>query len=189
MEDEMKKLLVGVSVLVALVPIVLYLREPIAIGALSPSASQISPPKKPQLLWTDELENLSANIGEPHSVDNIDERDQANRVINIGEPIYPDDPSTWPIAESAEVISIGESIDPDDPSTWPKSYDVEFIDIGYLLDMDDLSAWPHPEDSKLISIGEFLSPDDLYNWSKSGEAEFTNVGEPIYPDDPFTWPQ
>ena len=40
-------------------------------------------------------------------------------VINIGEPIDPDDPSTWPVDENTEVINIGEPMDPDDPSTWP----------------------------------------------------------------------
>ena len=41
-------------------------------------------------------------------------------VINIGEPMDPDDPSTWPQPESTEVINIGEPMDPDDPSTWPQ---------------------------------------------------------------------
>ena len=39
-------------------------------------------------------------------------------VINIGEPMDPDDPSTWPQPENIEVINIGEPMDPDDPSTW-----------------------------------------------------------------------
>ena len=41
-----------------------------------------------------------------------DDRDQ---VINIGEPMDPDDPSTWPQPENTEVINIGEPMDPDDP--------------------------------------------------------------------------
>ena len=39
-------------------------------------------------------------------------------VINIGEPMDPDDPSTSSVDENTEVI-IGEPMDPDDPSTWP----------------------------------------------------------------------
>jgi hypothetical protein len=41
-------------------------------------------------------------------------------VINIGEPMDPDDPSTWPQPENTEVINFGEPMDPDDPSTWPR---------------------------------------------------------------------
>ena len=31
-------------------------------------------------------------------------------VIHIGEPMDPDDPSTWPVDENTEVISIGERL-------------------------------------------------------------------------------
>ena len=62
-------------------------------------------------------------------------------VINIGEPMDPDDPSTWPQSESTEVINIGEPMDPDDPSTWPEPESTEVINIGEPMDPDDPSTW------------------------------------------------
>ena len=62
-------------------------------------------------------------------------------VINIGEPMDPDDPSTWPVDENTEVINIGEPMDPDDPSTWPQPESTEVINIGEPMDPDDPSTW------------------------------------------------
>ena len=87
-------------------------------------------------------------------------------VINIGEPMDPDDPSTWPQSENTEVINIGEPMDPDDPSTWPQ-----------------------PENTEVINIGAPMDPDDPSTWPQSQNTEVTNIGEPMDPDDPSTWPR
>ena len=85
-------------------------------------------------------------------------------VINIGEPMDPDDPSTWPQPENTEVINIGEPMDPDDPSTWPQPESTEVINIGEPMDPDDPSTWPQPESTEVINIGEPMDPDDPSTW-------------------------
>ena len=67
-------------------------------------------------------ENLTDAASPPNQspvIERTDELggDDKDRVINIGEPMDPDDPSTWPQPENTEVINIGEPMDPDDPST------------------------------------------------------------------------
>ena len=114
--------------------------------------------------------------------------DDSDRVINIGEPMDPDDPSTWPQPENTEVINIGEPMDPDDPSTWPQSENTEVINIGEPMDPDDPSTWPQPENTEVINIGEPMDPDDPSTWPQSENTEVINIGEPMDPDDPSTWP-
>ena len=87
-----------------------------------------------------------------------------SRIINIGEPMDPDDPSTWPQSDSTEVINIGEPMDPDDPSTWPKSDSTEVINIGEPMDPDDPSKWPQSESTEVINIGPPMDPDDPSTW-------------------------
>jgi len=118
-----------------------------------------------------------------------DNADMKNRVINIGEPMDPDDSSTWPQSDDTEVISIGESMDPDDPSTWPQSDDTEVISIGESMNPDDPSTWPQSDDTEVISIGESMNPDDPSTWPQSDDTEVINIGEPMDPDDASTWPQ
>ena len=113
-----------------------------------------------------------------------DDRDQ---VINIGEPMDPDDPSTWPQPENTEVINIGEPMDPDDPSTWPQPENTEVINIGEPMDPDDPSTWPQPENTEVINIGEPMDPDDPSTWPQPENTEVINIGEPMDPDDPSTW--
>ena len=62
-------------------------------------------------------------------------------VINIGEPMDPDDPSTWPVDENTEVINVGEPMAPDDPTIWPQRESTEVINIGEPMDPDDPSTW------------------------------------------------
>ena len=113
--------------------------------------------------------------------------DDSDRVINIGEPMDPDDPSTWPQSESTEVINIGEPMDPDDPSTWPQSENTEVINIGDPMDPDDPSTWPQSENTEVINIGDPMDPDDPYTWPQPDSTEVINIGEPMDPDDPSTW--
>ena len=108
-------------------------------------------------------------------------------VINIGEPMDPDDPSTWPQPENTEVINIGEPMDPDDPSTWPQRESTEVINIGEPMDPDDPSTWPQPENTEVINIGEPMDPDDPSTWPQRESTEVINIGEPMDPDDPSTW--
>jgi len=109
-------------------------------------------------------------------------------VINIGEPMDPDDPSTWPQDENQEVINIGEPMDPDDPSTWPQDENQEVINIGEPMDPDDPSTWPQDENQEVINIGEPMDPDDPSTWPQDENQEVINIGEPMDPDDPSTWP-
>ena len=109
----------------------------------------VSPPSQPQVVEpTDELGG-----------------DDNDRVINIGEPMDPDDLSTWPQSESTEVINIGEPMDPDDPSTWPQSENTEVINIGEPMDPDDPYTWPQPDSTEVINIGEPMDPDDPSTWN------------------------
>ena len=89
-------------------------------------------------------------------------------VINIGELMDPDDPSTWPVDENTEVINIGEPMDPDDPSTWPVDENTEVINIGEPMDPDDPSTWPVDENTEVINIGEPMDPDDPLTWPRDG---------------------
>ena len=118
-------------------------------------------------------------------VNNLDQ----DGVINIGEPMDPDDPSTWPVDENTEVINIGEPMDPDDPSTWPVDENTEVINIGEPMDPDDPSTWPVDESTEVINIGEPMDPDDPSTWAQPEGAEVINIGEPMDPDDPSSWPR
>ena len=108
-------------------------------------------------------------------------------VINIGEPMDPDDPSTWPVDENIDVINIGEPMDADDPSTWPVDENTEVVNIGELMDPDDPSTWPVDENIEVINIGEPMDPDDPLTWPIDENTEVVNIGEPMDPDDPSTW--
>ena len=103
-------------------------------------------------------------LAEPINALTVELTKTEDTVINIGEPMDPDDPSTWPQPENTEVINIGEPMDPDDPSTWPQ-----------------------PENTEVINIGEPMDPDDPYTWPQSDNTEVINIGEPMDPDDPYTW--
>ena len=108
-------------------------------------------------------------------------------VINIGEPMDPDDPSTWPVDENTEVINIGEPMDPDDPSTWPMDENTDMVNIGEPMDPDDPSTWPVDENTEVINIGEPMDPDDPLIWPIDDNTAVINIGEPMEPDDPSTW--
>jgi hypothetical protein len=108
-------------------------------------------------------------------------------VINIGEPMDPNDPSTWPRSENTEVINIGEPMNPDDPSTWSQPENTEVINIGEPMDPDDPSTWPQPENTEVINIGEPIYPDDPSTSAQPENTEVINIGEPKDPDNPSTW--
>ena len=97
------------------------------------------------------------------STDELDVDDK-DRVINIGEPMYPDDSSNWSQSESTEVINIGEPMDPDDPSNWSQSESTEVINIGDPMDPDDPSTWPQSKSTEVINIGEPMDPNDPSTW-------------------------
>ena len=124
--------------------------------------------------------------GQPSVVERTDEfdGDDKDRVINIGEPMDPNDPSTWPQSESTEVINIGEPMDPDDPSTWPQSENTEVINIGEPMHPDDPSTWPQSESTEVINVGGEIDPDDPSTWPQSENTEVINIGEPMDPGDP-----
>ena len=121
-------------------------------------------------------------VPQPESAEGLEDG-----VINIGEPMDPDDPSTWLQPENTEVINIGEPMDPDDPSTWPQPENTEVINIGEPMDPDDPSTWPQPENTEVINIGEPMDPDDPSTWPQPKNTEVINIGEPMDPDDPATW--
>ena len=103
--------------------------------------------KAPDPVWKAMPDDSSNAMGEPlpngQSQDSSpgSEGTDEDQVINIGEPMDPDDPSTWPQPENNEVINIGEPMDPDDPSTWPQFENTEVINIGEPMDPDDPSTW------------------------------------------------
>ena len=130
------------------------------------------------LLPAESIEDLTLQIVEDN-----------DNVISIGEPMDPDDPSTWPQSETTEVINIGEPMDPDDHSTWPQSDSTEVINIGEPMDPDDPSTWLQADNFKVINIGEPMNPDDPSTWPQSESTEVINIGPPMDPDDPSTWPQ
>ena len=151
------------------------------------------PEKAPEPVWQAAPDDRDNAMAEPVRMDQgqhsapASERADKDQVINIGEPMDPDDPSTWPQPENTEVINIGEPMDPDDPSTWPQSENTEVINIGEPMDPDDPSTWPQPESTEVINIGEPMDPDDPSTWLQPENAEVINIGEPMDPDDPDTW--
>ena len=151
----------------------------------SPNTSDVSPriESAPTVLERAEAK-FSGPTTEWESV--IDEPDSS--VLSIGEPMDPDDPSTWPQSENAEVINIGEPLDPDDPSTWPQSDSTEVINIGEPMDPDDPSTWPQSDSTEVINVGEPMDPDDPSTWPQSQSTEVINIGEPMDLDDPSTRP-
>ena len=158
-------------------------------GASTP-ASELAP----EATSTKALEGVEwdapqrAQIPEPTPVPQPDSAEGSeDGVINIGEPMDPDDPSTWPQPETTEVINIGEPMDPDDPSTWPQPDSTEVINIGEPMDPDDPSTWPQLENTEVINIGEPIDPDDPSTWPPPENTEVTNIGEPMDPDDLSTW--
>lgn len=158
-------------------------------GASTP-ASELAP----EATSTKALEGVEwdapqrAQIPEPTPVPQPDSAEGSeDGVINIGEPMDPDDPSTWPQPETTEVINIGEPMDPDDPSTWPQPDSTEVINIGEPMDPDDPSTWPQLENTEVINIGEPIDPDDPSTWPPLENTEVINIGEPMDPDDLSTW--
>ena len=88
-------------------------------GATSPPESASKAPSTRSLEGIGWDEPQKVQIPDPTPVPQPDSAEgSADGVINIGEPMDPDDPSTWPQPENTEVINIGEPMDPDDPSTW-----------------------------------------------------------------------
>lgn len=108
-------------------------------------------------------------------------------VSNVGEPMDPDEPWTWPL--NTEFRNIGEPMDPDDASTWPQPRSTEIIYIGDPMDPDDSSTWPQPQSTETIYIGEPMNPDDPSTWPQPETSELINIGDPMDPDDPNTWPE
>ena len=158
------------------------------------SALEAQPEKAPEPVWQAIPDEGGNAMDQPARMDQSQdstpgsEGADKDKVINIGEPMDPDDPSTWPQPESTEVINIGEPMDPDDPSTWPQPENTEVINIGEPMDPDDPSTWPQPESTEVINIGEPMDPDDPTTWPQTESTEVINIGEPMDPDDPSTWP-
>ena len=157
------------------------------------SVLEAQPEKGPAPVWKPMPADGSKAVAEPVRVDQGQDLQPApemadqDEVINIGEPMDPDDPSTWPQPENTEVINIGEPMDPDDPSTWPQPENTEVINIGEPMDPDDPSTWPQPENTEVINIGEPMDRDDPSTWPQSENTEVINIGKPMDPDDPSTW--
>ena len=155
------------------------------------SVLEMQPEKTPDPVWKAMPDDSGNTMGEPARIDLSQDLPSSgadkDQVINIGEPMDPDDPSTWPQPESTEVINIGEPMDPDDPSTWPQSENTEVINIGEPMDPDDPSTWQQPENTEVINIGEPMDPDDPSTWPQPETAEVINIGKPMDPDDPSTW--
>lgn len=175
-------------VLAAAVYVAIMRLEPLP-GPLGPATEAFIPaPLKsvPESESESIQEALPAEASDAQTVEPIEIEDT---VINIGEPMDPYDPFTWPKSANTEVINIGEPMDPDDPSTWPQSDNTEVINIGEPMDPDDPSTWPQPGNTEVINIGEPMDPDNPYTRPQSNNTEVINIGEPMAPDDPYTWPR
>ena len=147
------------------------LQDPTDARDQSPkSVLEAQPEKAPEPVWRampDDSNNAvaeSVRMAQSQDSAPVSEEMDKDEVINIGEPMDPDDPSTWPQPENTEVINIGEPMDPDDPSTWPQPENTEVINIGEPMDPDDPSTWPQPENTAVINIGEPMDPDDPSTW-------------------------
>lgn len=110
-------------------------------------------------------------------------------VVNIGEPLDPDDFSSWVADDNAEVVNIGEPMDPDDPSSWPAAENTEVINIGEEMNPDDPSTWLVDENAEVSNIGDPMDPDDPLTWTSPESTERINIGEPIDPDSLYNYPR
>ena len=131
-------------------------------------------------------ESLPAEASEAPSIEPTEIEDTA---IDIGEPMHPDDPFTWPQIDNTEVTNIGEPMDPYDPSTWPQSDNTEVINIGEPMDPYDPSTWPDSDSMEVINIGEPMDPYDPSTWPQSGNTEVINIGESMDLDNLYVWPR
>ena len=159
----MRWLLVAVAVVAVLIAVTV-MRPSSELTPMSTPAALEQPPQ-PVAEVAPEVTEPQAEVSDTGNTDGDEPTQAEDRVINIGEPMDPDDPSTWPQSDNTEVINIGEPMDPDDPSTWPQ-----------------------PENTEVINIGEPMDPDDPSTWPQSDSTEVINIGEPMDPDDPSTWP-
>ena len=107
--------------------------------------------------------------------------DFVGRVYIIGEPVDPEDPSTWPPPENTEVFIIGEPVDPEDPSTWPPPENTEVFIIGDPVNPEDPSTWPPPENTEVFIIGDPVDPEDPIAWPTIGDEEVFIIGDPVDP--------
>ena len=154
------------------------------------SVLEAQPGKAPDPVWKSMPDDSDNAMAEPARMDQSQHSAPASEVadkdevINIGWPMDPDDPSTWPQPDNTDVIKIGEPKDPDDPSTWPEPENTEVINIGEPMDPDDPSTWPEPENTEVINIGEPMDPDDPSTWPQPANTDVINIGEPMDPDDP-----
>ncbi|MDA9711464.1 hypothetical protein N9U42_03755 [Luminiphilus sp.] len=180
----MKWLFTAIAAVVAVV--IWTLREPVVES--SATFSSASNQDIPSFIESEpEGESFMEKVPPPKVPATFETKPVDGVVINIGEPMDPDDPSTWPQPENTEVINIGEPMDPDDPSTWPQPENTEVINIGEPMDPDDPSTWPQPENTEVINIGEPMDPDGPSTRPQPDTTEVINIGEPVNPDDPFSW--
>jgi|GEM_PF-5614179 len=188
----MKKLPLFALLAAVLVLAVIWWQTPQPIEPLPPPQPLTPDPNSPSFNESALIPSTAADANSnPDVEDDTDTIKESSAVpeeptvINIGEPMDPDDPSTWPQADNTEVINIGEPMDPDDPSTWPQPDNTEVINIGEPMDPDDPSTWPQSDNTEVINIGEPMDPDDPSTWQQSGGDEVINIGEPMDPDDPY----
>lgn len=103
--------------------------------------------------------------------------------INIGHPLDPDAPWTWPQDGGEDLIEIGHPVDPDDTSMI--QYDAsKVISIGEELDPDNYTAWPVGKNQTEFSLGEQLDLDDEQSWLKYEQEEARDIGSPVDPNPP-----
>ena len=136
-----------------------------------------------RLSASSQLKHPSIGVVGSDSYSNFSAPENA-RVINIGEPFEPNDPSTWPQAKDAEVISIGAPLTADELSTWGSEVSSEVIKIGDPIDPNDTISWPQSESNQVINIGMPLDPDYPLTSPADDSAEVINIGDPIDPDAP-----
>ena len=103
-------------------------------------------------------------------------------IIEIGEPIDPQDSAVWSTSEDNTVINIGEMIDPDDPLVWSADRNREAVNIGELVDPGDPATWSVDQSVEPVSIGDYTHPTDGAEWFVDYGADGIDIGESLDPE-------
>lgn len=110
------------------------------------------------------------------------EKPTESAIIEIGEPIDPQDSAVWSTSEDNTVINIGEMIDPDDPLVWSEDRTREVVNIGEPVDPGDPAQWSVDRSLEPISIGEYTHPQDAAAWFVDYADDGIDIGEPLDPE-------
>lgn len=156
--------------------------SPLATKSLLESKRESSDGPQSVPVGIDSQSTLPELNADPNEVTESGEADLESQIIEIGEPIDPEDPSAWSISDANEVVSVGDPIDPEDPAAWSVDRNNEVVNIGEYIDPEDPAAWTVDRSVEVINIGDYVSPEDAATWSVDHSVENINIGEPLDPE-------